>query len=182
LIAASVARRYARALFSLGLEEGRHEQYGDELESVVQGLSQAREAAWVLTNPGYTQEHRRAAVDALAAALRLSPLVVNFLRLLADRRRIADLPAVARAYRELVDLQVGRVRATVTSAHPLSDGEVGRLREALAAMTGRNIVLDARTDPALIGGVVAQVGTTQFDGSLRTQLEHLREELKRAPI
>lgn len=182
MIVASVARRYARALLSLGLEEGRHEQYGDELESVVQALSQTREVGWVLANPGYTVEQRRSAVDALASVLRLSPLVVNFLGLLVDRQRIADLPAVARAYRGLVDQQMGRVRATVTSAQPLGDGDTARLREAIAAMTGRKIELDTRTDGALIGGVIAQVGNTMYDGSLRTQLLRLREELKRAPI
>src|SRR5207248_5276057 len=104
-------------------------------------------------------------------ALELSPTAVNFLRLLVDRQRIADLPQMVRAYRAMVDQQVGRVRASVTAAKPLADDELGRLREALAALTGRSIVLDSRTDPALIGGVVAQVGATMLDGSLRTQLQ-----------
>src|SRR5438105_1945502 len=84
VIDASVARRYARALFALGLEEGRHEQYGDELESVLGVLQASREADVVLKNPGYTLQQRQATVDALASVAKLSPVVVNFLRLLVD--------------------------------------------------------------------------------------------------
>jgi len=107
---------------------------------------------------------------------------VSFLRLLVDRQRIGDLAQIERAYRTLLDAQVGRVRATVTSAAPLSEQETQRLREAIAAMTGRTIVLDAKTDPSIIGGVVTQVGATQFDGSLRTQLGRMRDALRAAPV
>lgn len=182
MIDASVARRYARALLSLGLEDGRHERYGEELASVLSALDQSREAASFLRNPGFTASQRHSAVSAIAAALNLSPTVVNFLRLLVDRQRVGDLQQIARAYRSLLDAQVGRVRATVTSAAPLSEQELGRLRETIAAMTGRTIVLDAKTDPSIIGGLVTQVGATQFDGSLRTQLERMRDELKSAPV
>lgn len=179
---ASVARRYARALLSLGLEEGRHEKFGEELEALLQALEASREASAILKNPGYPLPQRHAAVDALAAGVELSPTVLSFVRLLVDRQRIAYLPAIARAYRAMVDQQVGRVRAVVIAAAPLAESEVEELREAIAAMTGRTIVLDTRTDPSLIGGVVTQVGATMLDGSLSTQLERMREELKRGPV
>jgi F-type H+-transporting ATPase subunit delta len=182
LIASSVARRYARALLSLGLEEGRFEQYGEELEAVLQAMKASRELGFLLSNPGYPAEQRHGAIAAVAGALELSPLTVNFLRLLVDRQRIADLAAVVRAYRAMVDQQAGRVRATVTSARPLSEEELGRVREAIGRMTGRSIVLESKTDPSLIGGAVTQVGATMLDGSLRTQLERMREELKNAPL
>jgi F-type H+-transporting ATPase subunit delta len=175
LIHSSVARRYARALLSLGLEEGQFERYGGELEAMVQAMNQSRELGSLLTNPGYTQEHRHGAVNAAAQALRLSPLTVSFLRLLVDRQRAGDLPQIARVYRALVDQQAGRIRATVTSAGPLDD-------RALERMTGRSVVLESKTDASLIGGVVAQVGATMLDGSLRTQLERMRQELKSAPL
>jgi F-type H+-transporting ATPase subunit delta len=82
----------------------------------------------------------------------------------------------------MVDQQAGRVRATVTSAGPLGEHQLERLREAIGRMTGRSIVLEAKTDPSLIGGVVAQVGAKLLDGSLRTQLERMRDELKNAPV
>jgi F-type H+-transporting ATPase subunit delta len=182
LIASSVARRYARALLSLGLEEGRFEQYGDEIEAVVQAMKDSRELGFLFANPGYALKQRQGAVDAVEGALKLSPVTVNFLRLLVDRQRIGDLAQIARSYRAMVDQQAGRVRATVISAGPLSEDELGRLREALGRMTGRSIVLEAKTDAALLGGVVARVGTTMLDGSLRTQLERMRDELKNAPV
>ncbi len=182
MIASSVARRYARALLSLGLEDGRFEQYGEELETVLQAVKSSRELSSVLSNPGYSQEQRQGVIGALAGALELSPLTVSLLRLLVDRQRIADLAAVARAYRAMVDQQAGRVRATVTSAGPLGEDGLDRLREAIGRMTGQSIVLESKTDPSLIGGVVAQVGATMLDGSLRTQLERMREELKNAPL
>ena len=182
MIDASVARRYARALLSLGLDEDRHEQFGGEIEAVLQALDQSPEAGVLLRSPGYTQEQRQGAIATLASALKLSPMVVSFLRLLVDRQRIVDLSQIVRAYRALLDVQVGRVRATVTSATPLSDKETARLRETIGKMTGRTIVLDAKTDPSIIGGVVTQVGATQLDGSLRTQLEKMRDALKGAPV
>jgi F-type H+-transporting ATPase subunit delta len=182
LIDSSVARRYARALLSLGQEEGRFEQYGEELSAVLSAMKESRELGFLFRNPGYSQEQRHGAVDAAASALRLSPLTANFLRLLVDRQRIGDLAEIVRAYRVMVDQQAGRIRATVTSARPLSEDEVSRVRDAIARMSGRTVVLEAKTDPSLIGGVVAQVGATQLDGSLRTQLERMRDELKNAPV
>jgi F-type H+-transporting ATPase subunit delta len=178
VIDASVSRRYARALFSLALEEGGHERAGDELDAVAQALRASNEARTMVENPGYTQAQRHALVEILVQKLLLSPLVANFLRLLVDRHRLAELPAIARAYAEMLDEKIGRVRATVTSAKPMTDEELRRVREALAAATRRSIVLDSRTDPKIVGGLVAQVGPKVWDGSIKTQLERLRRDLK----
>jgi F-type H+-transporting ATPase subunit delta len=182
VIDTGVARRYARALLSLGLEDGRHEQLADELSQVLRTMRENRELGFLLENPGYSQEQRRAAVDALGMALALSPLLMKFLRFLVERQRTPDLAAIGRAYSALLDQQVGRVRATVTAAQPLSPEEVKKLRDTLASLTGRSVVLEAKTDPRILGGVVTQVGPTQYDGSLKTQLDKLRAELKQAPV
>jgi F-type H+-transporting ATPase subunit delta len=182
VIAASVARRYARALLALGLEEGRHEKYGEELEAVAAALDASAEARDMVLNPGFTKAQRQGVIDTLAQGLSLSPMVVSFLRLLVDRRRIGQVDAIARAYRELVDAQVGRIRAVVTSAYPLSQEDLNRLRDTIAAAARRSIVLETKTDPSLVGGLVTQVGVTVYDGSIKTQLERMREELNRAPI
>ena len=178
MIQASVSRRYARALFSLALEEGKHERAGEELAAVAQAIRASGEARTVVENPGYTPAQRHALVDVLAKALSLSPLVANFLRLLVDRHRLAELPAIARSYAEMVDEKIGRVRATVTSAKPLSEEEVRRVRDVLSQATRRSIVLEARADPRIVGGLIAQVGAKEWDGSLRTQLERMKRELK----
>jgi F-type H+-transporting ATPase subunit delta len=178
VIEASVSRRYARALFALAVEEGGFERAGDELDAVAQTLRASNEARTLVENPGYTQAQRHALIDLLEKRLSLSPLVARFLRLLVDRHRLVELPAIARAYGEMVDEKAGRVRATVTSAKPLSEDELRRVREAFASVTRRTILLDSRTDPKIVGGLVAQVGPKVFDGSIRTQLERLRRELK----
>jgi F-type H+-transporting ATPase subunit delta len=178
VIAASVSRRYARALFSLALEEGGHERIGEELESVAATIRASGEARTLAENPGYTIAQRHALVDVLVQKLSLSPLVANFLRLLVDRHRLAEIGAIARSYGEMLDEKVGRVRATVISARPLSDEDLRRVHEVLSAATRRTIVLDSRSDPKIVGGLVTQLGPRVWDGSIRTQLERMRRELK----
>ncbi len=90
--------------------------------------------------------------------------------LLLDKGRIASLPDIARAHRTLVDEQAGRVRATVTSARPLDPLLETRLKTALEKLSGKKVIFEKREDPALLGGVVAQVGDIVYDGSVRTQL------------
>lgn len=177
----SVARRYARALIEIASQEGRHEKVGAELEGIAHALS-TQDARNVLVNPAFAKSQRRAVVMAVAKQLALSPLTVNFLSLLVDRQRIDELEQVARVYRDLLDERVGRVRATVTSALPLGPDELAKVQEALAQATRKSVLLESQTDPAIIGGLVAQVGTVVWDGSLKTQLERLRDELKHAPI
>jgi len=181
-VIASVSRRYAKALLTLGLETGEHEKLAEALEVVVQAIAASSEARTLVENPGYTHAQRQKLVDVLAQRLGLPATLVSFLRLLVDRHRLAELPDIARSYRDLVDAQVGRVRGMVTSAQPLPPEELERVRKALAETTRKSLVLEARTDPAILGGLVAQVGPTVWDGSLKTQLERLRKELKDAPI
>ena len=135
MIQASISRRYARALFSLALDEGGHERIGEELQAVADVIRASNEARTLVENPGYTPAQRHALVDILVQKLSLSPLVASFLRLLVDRHRLAEVGAIARSYGEMVDEKVGRVRATVTSAKPLSDDDLARVREALSAAT-----------------------------------------------
>jgi F-type H+-transporting ATPase subunit delta len=178
VISGSISRRYARALFSLALEEGGHERTGEELEAVAQAIRSSGEARTLAESPAYTPAQRHALVSVLVQKLSLSPLVASFLSLLVDRHRLAEVPAVARSYGEMLDEKVGRVRATVVSAKPLADDDLQRVRETLAAVTRRTIVLDSRSDPKIVGGLVAQVGPKVWDGSIRTQLDRLRRELK----
>jgi F-type H+-transporting ATPase subunit delta len=181
-VIASVSRRYAKALLNLALETGEHEKVAESLDAVVRAIAASTEARTLAQNPGYTQKQRQQLVDLLAQRLNLPATLVNFLRLLVDRHRFAELADIARSYRDLVDAQVGRVRGTVTSAQPLPPDELERVRRVLSETTRKSLVLELRTDPALLGGIVAQVGPTVWDGSLKTQLERLRKDLKEAPL
>ena len=115
---------------------------------------------------------------ALAGALRLPDEVKNLLLLLADRGRLGYAAAIADRFRDLADAKLGRVRARVTSAVPLSAAEAGRIAERLAGITKGQVLLETAVDPSLLGGVVAQVGSTVYDGSVRSQLEELRRAMK----
>jgi F-type H+-transporting ATPase subunit delta len=185
----SVARRYARALLSIALDQGdgrdrqeAAERYGAQLSTIAGVLAGSTEVRSALFDPGYTSSQRHQVIATLAQRLQLDEVIGSFLRLLVDRKRISLLPAIARAYGDMVDQLVGRVRATVTAALPLSEAELAAVRDVLARAVQRKIVLEGRTDPALVGGLVAQVGGTVFDGSLRTQLLRLRDELKQQPV
>ena len=122
---------------------------------------------------------RTGVVDALLKAFGVvEPMLANTLRLLVDRNRLLYLPDIARLYRDMADAKAGRLRGHVTSAVPLEPPAVQQLSATLKTLTQRDVVLETRVDPQVLGGVAAQVGSTLYDGTLRTQLEQMRRELK----
>ncbi|HET6281334.1 MAG TPA: ATP synthase F1 subunit delta, partial [Polyangia bacterium] len=130
-----------------------------------------------LENPVFRPSEKRAILEKILPRLAPTTEVQRFVLLLLDRRRITALPAIARAFGELVDQHAGRVRAAVVSAQPLGPGELDRIRRSLERRTGKTVVIEPSVDPTLIGGVVARVGDLVLDGSVRTQLALLREKL-----
>jgi F-type H+-transporting ATPase subunit delta len=179
MILGSIARRYAKALFSLAVEKGRIEAWNDSLHALGQAVDASAELRDVLQNPAYTREARAAVVGQLAATLKLDTEPTSLLQLLGERNRLSGLSAIVAAYRELADAELGRVRAKVTSAVPLDDAAIHAIAEKLSAATKKQVLVERAVDPAILGGVVAQVGSVVYDGSLRTQLEDLRSTLKR---
>ena len=178
MIMGSIARRYAKALFSLAVDSGRVEPWAKSLEALSDAVQGAPDLRDVLSNPVYSKEQRRAIVEQLAAALKLDPEPSNLLFLLGDRNRLAYLAAVVDTFRELADRHLGRLRAKVTSAVKLDDASAQAIADELSRKHGARILLDRAVDPAILGGVVAQVGSLVYDGSVRTQLEDLRKQLK----
>jgi F-type H+-transporting ATPase subunit delta len=179
MILGSIARRYAKALFSLAVEKGRIEAWNDSLHALGQAVDASAELRDVLQNPAYTREARAAVVGQLAATLKLDAEPTSLLQLLGERNRLSGLSAIVGAYRELADAELGRLRAKVTSAVPLDDAAILAIAEKLSAATKKQVLVERAVDPAILGGVVAQVGSVVYDGSLRTQLEDLRSTLKR---
>jgi F-type H+-transporting ATPase subunit delta len=178
MIMGSIARRYAKALFSLAVEMGRVEPWSDALLVLKEAVEGSPDLRDVLSNPVYSREQRRPVVEKLAAALRLDPEPSSLLFLLGDRNRLGYLGGVVDAFRELADGHLGRIRAKVTSAVPLDAAAATAIAEKLSQATQAKVLLDRAVDPALLGGVVAQVGSLVYDGSIRTQLEDLRKTLK----
>jgi F-type H+-transporting ATPase subunit delta len=178
MIVGSIARRYAKALFGLAQEQGRVEAWSDALVALQGAIDSSPDLQDVLENPVYSKEQRRAVVAQLGQALRLDADPASLLALLADRNRLGYLSAIVLTFRELSDRQLGRVRARVTSATPLDDASAHAMALRLAGAANAKVIVERQVDPSLIGGVVAQVGSLVFDGSVRTQLEDLRRQLK----
>ena len=174
-----VARRYARALFSLARDENRVEEVRRELDSLCEVLEANAELAHAIERPLFTSVERRRVLRSLCERLRTGDTLRKFCSFLVDQRRVIELARIRAAYAELADDAAGRLRARVVSASPLSAEQRERLRRALAARTGRQLELDVEVDATLLGGAVATVGGLVFDGSLRTQLEQLRANLMR---
>jgi F-type H+-transporting ATPase subunit delta len=166
----SVARRYARALFDLGVAKGNFEALGKELENLARLYDESRELRQTLENPVFKNSQKRKIVEALLPQVAQNQSVRNFALLLVDRGRINVLPMIARAYQEMTDKQLGQVRATVTSAKPLDMQTETEIQRALERRTGKKVLMKSEVDPTLIGGVVARVGDLVLDGSLRTRL------------
>jgi F-type H+-transporting ATPase subunit delta len=166
----SVARRYARALFDLGVDKGNFEALGQDLANLAQLYAESRELRQTLENPVFKASQKRKIVETVVPRVTQNPVVRNFALLLVDRGRINTLPLIARAYQEMTDKQLGRVRATVTSAKPLDPATESEIQRALERRTGKKVLMKSEVDPTLIGGVVARVGDLVLDGSLRTRL------------
>lgn len=175
----SIARRYARALIDVGAETKKLDAFGEQLFAFAAALQSSRELNDVMVNPAYGRGERTAVSDAVMKALGgFDPQLANFLHLLVDRNRMGFLPDIARLYRDFADARSGRIRGQVTSAAPLPAESLKRIGQILETVTQRNVVLEAKVDPALLGGVSAQVGSVMYDGSLRTQLEEIRRQLQ----
>jgi F-type H+-transporting ATPase subunit delta len=174
----TIARRYARAIFEIGTEKGLYEAFATELDALAAIYAGAADLQQALENPVFKLDQRRSLLEKILPRVAPSREVRSFALLLLDRGRINALPAIARAYRELVDEKLGRVRATVTSAVALDAATQTAVQRALERRTGKRVVLTTSTDPDLIGGIVARVGDLVFDGSLRTRLETLKSRIQ----
>jgi len=178
MIMGSIARRYAKALFGLARDAGRVEAWANSLQSLKAAVEGSPDLRDVLSNPVYSKEQRRAIVEKLAAGLSLDDDPRNLLFLLAERNRLSYLSAVVDTFRDLADAHLGRMRARITSAVKLDDGAAQAIADKLSQATKTKVLLDRVVDPAIVGGVVAHVGSLVYDGSVRTQLEDLRKQLK----
>jgi F-type H+-transporting ATPase subunit delta len=180
MVNVSIARRYARAILDVAAEGNRTDAVAEQLNAFAAVVGKSAELSDVLLNPAYSRAQRNRVVEALLQAMPspAEPALANALRLLVDRNRLGYLPDIARLYRDMADARAGRVRGQVTSAVPLSADAVAQLQQSLQQLTQRSVVLETKVDPSLLGGVAAQVGGTLYDGTLRTQLEQMRRELK----
>jgi F-type H+-transporting ATPase subunit delta len=166
-----LASRYARALLSIGEEDGKYREYGEELRGLAEAMEAARPDSAVLESPAYPGELRARILDGILSKAGLSAMVENFARLLFARGRIGVLGKAAEAYGRLTDEKDGVLRGTVLTPAPLGDPEMKALREALGVYLGSpKVELVQSADPSLVAGIAVRVGDIVLDGSVRAQL------------
>ncbi|MBA2664342.1 MAG: ATP synthase F1 subunit delta [Bradymonadaceae bacterium] len=172
-----VARRYARALYEIGAELKNLDKLNEQLSALGRNYSASRELRNVLLNPSVKLEERRQIVRSLGQKSSWEPVLTNFSLLLMDKDRFRQVAAIAEEFQRLVDEGKGNVRAQVTSASDLSLVQKEQLKKAITTMTGKTVLLETTVDATLIGGAVTRVGSVVYDGSVRTQLEKMREAI-----
>jgi F-type H+-transporting ATPase subunit delta len=178
MVPGKLTKRYTRALFELANEESSAERVARDLEKLAAAVNEAAELRAALESPSIAIADKRAVLDNLLKKNLAHRLSRNFAMLLLEKGRMNLVGPVARAFVELLDAAAGRVRAEVVSAAPLQPNDLSRLRDSLvAALRAKDVSIDARVDPSLIGGVVTRVGNVVLDGSLRYRLEAMREHL-----
>ena len=176
----SAAARYARALFDVARREGDPQAVGREIESFVTLVTGNEQLHKSLTNPSIPAQKKTQLVGALADRGQMSSPVRKLLLLLAARDRLVLLPELGEEYQKRLLDFLNVVRAEVTTAVPLPSERLSAIEAALARMTGRQVSMTARVDASLIGGVVTRIGSVVYDGSVRRQLERMRETLAQA--
>jgi len=173
-----LAKRYARALASVAKDEGRLEEVAAELENIGAWLAD-EELSDALTSPALSHESRRALVAQMTESLGLCELTKNFLGLITEKHRLDHFAAMQRAYGDMVDRELNRLRAVLRSAHPLSDAQRADITSALEAQHGKKILLSVEVDPSLVAGISVEIEGKTYDGSARTQLAHVARTMSR---
>lgn len=177
-IQASLSGRYAFALFELAREQGVIDSVAASLARLREALAQSDDLRRLTASPLIGRAEAGRTIAAVASGLGLDETTTRFLGVLAANRRLGELNAVIRAFNGLVARHRGETTAEVVSAHPLDDNQMATLRTRLKSMVGSEVAVDARVDPAILGGLVVRMGSRQIDGSIRTKLTNLANAMK----
>ena len=177
-IRASLAGRYASALFDLARDERQIDAVSRSLDALGQALLDSKDFAELIASPLVSRKEAGNALAALASQLNLDPLTGNFVGVLARNGRKNELGAVIRAFKRLAAEHRGETTAEVVTARPLNDDQVAALTAQLRARAGRDVAIDATVDPNILGGIVVKLGSQQIDASIRTKLNRLAAAMK----
>ena len=170
--------RYARALFDVAQQEADIDQAGRDLAGFAALVAGHELLPRILSNPAIPAARKRAVVkQLLARAGSVSPIVEKLLTLLADRDRLVLLPDISAAYQDRLMAHAKVIRAEVVTAVALPEDRVAALQQGLAQATGRQVQIESRIDPSIIGGAITRIGSTVYDGSVSRQLEKMKDAL-----
>ena len=174
----TVADRYAGALFDLALDGNALPAVEADLDRFSALLVESDDLKRLVRSPVFSAEEQSRAVAAVLEKAGIGRLVGNLIKVAAGNRRLFVVPDIATAFRRLAARHRGEVAAEVTSAEPLNDRHVAEIKAALKASLGKDVALETKVDPALIGGLIVKVGSRMIDGSLRTKLNSLKIAMK----
>jgi F-type H+-transporting ATPase subunit delta len=177
-ITAGLAGRYASALFDLARESNAIDAVQQSLATLRAGLAESADLSALIASPVVGRSDAANAIAAVATALKLDSLTTKFLGVLAENRRLADLPKMIDAFDAIVADHRGEVTAKVISAHPLTADQLAALTANLKSRVGRDVTVAATVDPAILGGLFVQLGSQLIDGSIRTRLNSFAQAMK----
>ncbi len=178
MIEGSLSRRYGKAFFQLAQEQKQEEAIGQEIEQFLATYTKS-ELPTALNNPAFSLDNRKKILVEVTKSLQLSPLSVHLLSILLERDRLTYLNAIVSYYRRMLNAAKGRVEGKVVSASPLDHPTLDRLRAALQLISGKEVVLHEETEPAFLGGVLVELEGKIYDGTVRTQLEKMKQRIAR---
>ena len=174
----TIAQHYADALAEVAVAQDSPETVRRQFSDFLALLEESEQLAILLASPAVSRANKHAVAQALVERMKAGRTLRNFLFVVIDQRRVGLLQEVYQAFQAQLDERQGIARANVTSAHQLDEDEKKQLGKVLERLSGRRVEAHYRLDPALIAGAVVRVGSTIYDGSVRTQLERLRVRLE----
>ena len=175
MIRSKVSKRYAKALFSLGQEDGNLEQYGSQLSAFASFFRNNAEFGQVIANPIFAVEDMKRVLQAVLEKSSFSDMVKNFFYLLLEKDRIGAIESITEYYARLTDEVSNVARAEIIAARPLKEEALERIERSLERLTSKKIRSEIKEDQDLIGGIVVKIGDMVLDGSVKAQLEGLKE-------
>ena len=173
----TVARRYATALADVVIQQGEAREVQDELRAwgaMLQANANLRE---VFANPTIALDQKRAVLNKLIEMAKPRATTGNFLKVLLQNQRLTELGEINRKFAQILDERAGMVAATVTTARAVPQDAQAKLHDTLTTLTGKKVRIDFATDPEIIGGLVTRIGSTVYDGSVRSQLQQIKEKM-----
>lgn len=173
-----LARRYAKALFSLGKEQGKTSDYSEMLAAIASLYDGESGVGDALNNPLYPLDVRQKVMAKIAESVQADAIMTSFLNLLIEKKRADILPDIAIELQMMVDKDQNISHGSIISAIELDQTLLGKIQATLEKLTGNKVILETQVDPSIIGGIIAKVGDLVLDGSIKTQLNGLKESIK----
>ena len=175
---ASVAGRYASALFDLATEQNQVKPVEQSVIALQALLDESEDLRRLMRSPVFSADEQTKALEAVLAKAGISGLTANFVKLIAKNRRLFGVPDMIKAFRTLAARGRGEASAEVTSAIALNDAQMQQLKETMKISVGKDVAITSRVDPSILGGLIVKVGSRMIDSSLRTKLNSLKTAMK----